>query len=54
MERALVEVQTTKLLNAGLVKLSKSEYASTIVMLTKKNIFGNWIEHHVWGLSSDE
>lgn len=31
------------------VKLSKGEYASTIMMLTKKDIFGNWIEHFMCG-----
>jgi hypothetical protein len=41
VERALVHVQTTKLLDAGLVELSRGEYASTIVMPTKKDIFGN-------------
>jgi hypothetical protein len=31
-------------LDVGLVELSKGEYALTLVMLTKKDIFGNWIE----------
>jgi hypothetical protein len=41
MERALVQAWTTKLLDAGLVELLRSEYASTRVMPTKKDIFGN-------------
>jgi hypothetical protein len=44
MERALVYVRTTKLLDANLVELLKSDYASTIMMPTKKDIFGNWME----------
>jgi hypothetical protein len=41
VERALVQAQMIKLLNASLVELSRGEYASTIMMLTKKDIFGN-------------
>jgi hypothetical protein len=41
MERALVQVQTTKLLDVGLVELSKGEYVLTTMMLAKKDIFGN-------------
>jgi len=41
MERGLVQAQTTKLLDASLVELLKGEYASTIMMPTNKNIFGN-------------
>jgi hypothetical protein len=29
------------------VELSKGEYALAIMILTKKDIFGNWIEHHM-------
>jgi hypothetical protein len=42
MERALVQVQITKLLDANLVELLKGDYASAIVMPTKKDIFSNW------------
>ncbi len=41
MERTLVQFQTTKLSDVGLVELSKDEYASPIMMLAKKDIFGN-------------
>jgi hypothetical protein len=41
VERALVQAQMIKLLNAGLVELSRGEYASTTMMLAKKDIFGN-------------
>lgn len=37
------------LLGVGLVKLFKGEYASTIIMTIKKNIFGNWIKRHMCG-----
>ncbi len=37
MEKALVQAQTTELLDANLVELSKSDYALTIVM--PKRIF---------------
>jgi len=49
MERALVQAQTTKLLDTSLVELSKGEYASTIVMLAKKDIFGNWTKRCMCG-----
>jgi hypothetical protein len=41
VERAFIEVQTTKLLNAGLVELFRDEYVSTTMMPTKNDIFGN-------------
>jgi hypothetical protein len=37
------------LLDVGLVKLSRGEHALTIVMLAKKNIFGNWTKRHMCG-----
>jgi hypothetical protein len=49
VERALVQARITKLLNASLVELSKSKYASTIVMPAKKDIFGNWTKSHMCG-----
>jgi hypothetical protein len=49
MERALVQVQIAKLLDAGLVELLKGDYASTTMMLTKKDIFGNWTEQCMCG-----
>ncbi len=39
VKRTLVHVQITKLLDEGLVKLFRREYASTIIMLTKKFTF---------------
>jgi hypothetical protein len=41
VEKKLVQAQTTKLLDAGLMKLSRDEYTLTIMMPTKKNIFSN-------------
>jgi hypothetical protein len=49
MEKALVYVRTTKLLDANLVELLKGDYASTIMMPTKKNIFGNWTKLYMCG-----
>jgi hypothetical protein len=49
MEKDLVYVQTTKLLDANLVELLKGDYASTIMMPTKKNIFGNWTKRYMCG-----
>ncbi len=49
MERTLVEAQTTKLLDASLVELSRGEYASTILMPAWKDIFGNSIKCHMYG-----
>jgi hypothetical protein len=47
MERALIQAQTIELLDACLVKLFKGEYDLVIMMLTKKDIFGNWTEHYM-------
>jgi hypothetical protein len=41
MKRVLVQVRTKVLLDVSLVKLFKGEYASTIIMKIKKNVFGN-------------
>ncbi len=32
-----------------MVELSRGEYALAIMILTKKDIFGNWIEHYMCG-----
>jgi hypothetical protein len=42
-------IEKTKDPNVGLVELFMEEYVSAIVMPTKKNIFGNWIEFHMCG-----
>ncbi len=34
-------------LKQGLMELSKGEYASIIMMSTKKYIFDNWMKHHM-------
>jgi hypothetical protein len=34
-------------LDVSLVGLSKGQYASTIVMSTKKDVFGNWTKHRM-------
>jgi hypothetical protein len=49
LEKALVQTWTLKLLDVGLVELSKGEYASTIVMPTKKDIVGNWTKQRMCG-----
>ncbi len=49
VEWTLVHALITKLLDVSLVELCKDEYASTIVMPVKKDIFGNWIEHRMCG-----
>ncbi len=49
MEKALVQVWTTKLLNISLVELSKGEYELTTMMPTEKDIFGNWTEPRMCG-----
>jgi len=49
MNRTLVQAQTTQLLDVGLMELSRGEYASAIMMPTKKNIFGNWIPLQLCG-----
>jgi hypothetical protein len=49
VEKPLVQAWTTKLMDVGLVELSKGQYALTMIMQAKKNIFGNWIEHYMCG-----
>jgi hypothetical protein len=49
VEKALIQAQTSELLYVSLVELSRGQYVSTIVMLTKKDIFGNWIKCHMCG-----
>jgi len=49
VERALVQIQTSELLDASLVELFRGEYFLVIVMPTKKDIFGSWIECHMCG-----
>jgi hypothetical protein len=47
VERGLVQVWTTKLLDVKLVELSMGEYVLIKIMLAKKNILSNWIECHM-------
>ncbi len=47
MERALIQVQTIKFLDACLVKLFKGEYDLITMMLIKKDVFSNWTEHYM-------
>ncbi len=54
VDRTLVQARTIELLHASPMELSRGEYASIIMMLTKKDIFGNWIKRCMWGLSSSE
>jgi hypothetical protein len=49
MERALVQGQRAKLLDASLLELLKGDYASATMMPTKKYIFGNWTKCHMSG-----
>jgi hypothetical protein len=49
VERALVQAWITKLMDARLVEWFRGQYALTIVMQAKNNIFGNWIEHYMCG-----
>jgi hypothetical protein len=49
MEWALAKARMKELLDASLVKFSKGEYESTIILPTKKDIFGNWIGYQTCG-----
>ncbi len=49
MEQMLVKVQTNKLLEVGLVKLSKGEYELATFMHATKDIFGNWTKCQMHG-----
>ncbi len=50
IERAFIQAWTIELMDANLVELSRDEYALAIVMLTKKDIFGNWTK---WCMCGD-
>jgi hypothetical protein len=51
VERKMIQARTAELLGARLVELVSSdcEYASTTVMPSKKDIYGNWIEKKMYG-----
>jgi hypothetical protein len=49
MERDLIRSQTLDLLEVGLVELSHGEYASTTVMLAKKDVHGNYTDRRMCG-----
>lgn len=48
-KKELIKAQTKNVFNAHLVESLYEEYASTIVMLNKKDLFGNWIEKRMYG-----
>ncbi len=47
LEKSLIQSKTQELWEVGLVELFVREYASTTMMLTKMNIFGNYNEKHM-------
>jgi hypothetical protein len=49
MERDLIRSRMLDLLEAGLVELSHGEYASTTVMLAKKDVHGNYTDKRMCG-----
>jgi hypothetical protein len=49
MERDLIWSQTLDLLEARLMELSHGEYASTTVMLAKKDVHGNYMDRRMCG-----
>jgi hypothetical protein len=49
MERDLIRNHMLDLLEAGLMELSHVEYASTIVMPTKKDVHGNYTNMRMCG-----
>ncbi|CAM6113823.1 unnamed protein product [Calypogeia fissa] len=49
MERDLIRSKTMDLLQAGLVKISHGEYASTTVIPVKKDIHGNYTDRRMCG-----
>jgi hypothetical protein len=51
VERKMIQSRTVELLGAGLVELASSdcEYASTMVMPSKKDIYGNWTDKRMCG-----
>jgi hypothetical protein len=50
-ERKMIQARTTELVEAGLVELAPPdcEYASAIVMPSKKDIYGNWTKKRMCG-----
>jgi hypothetical protein len=49
MEKDLIWSRTLDLSKAGLVELSHAEYASATVMLTKKDVHGNYMDRQMCG-----
>ncbi len=49
MERDLIQNWMLDLLDAKLMKLSHGEYASAIVMLVKKDVYGNYTDRQMCG-----
>jgi hypothetical protein len=51
VERKMIQARIAELLGAGLVELASSdcEYASTMVMPSKKDIYSNWTEKRICG-----
>jgi hypothetical protein len=49
MERDLIQNQTLDLLEVGLVELSHGEYALFIIMPTKKDVHGNYMNRRMCG-----
>jgi hypothetical protein len=49
MERDLIRNRTLDLLEVGLMELLHGEYASTTVMLAKKDVHGNYTDRQMCG-----
>jgi hypothetical protein len=49
MERDLIRSQMLDVLEARLMELSHGEYALAIVMLTKKDVHGNYTDRWIFG-----
>lgn len=48
-KRDEVKLRCKELLNVGLIGLSDGEYAFATVMPIKKDVFGIWMEKHMYG-----
>jgi len=49
MERDLIRSRTLDLLEGGLVEFSHGKYASTTIMLAKKDVHGNYTDRRMCG-----
>jgi hypothetical protein len=52
LTRVIESIKEPRVVGGQMVKLSTLEYASTIVMPTKKDVFGTWMKDRCLGITN--